>query len=227
MKIKLSASIMCANFSHLERDIRILEEEGVDYLHFDIMDGHFVPNFTMGPDILASLRKITDLPFDTHLMIEDPHKYISTFVEAGSTFISIHVETCPHLDKTIQLIKKKGAKVRVALNPATPLCRLEYILEEISSVLVMTVNPGFASQKLVPSTISKIEKLKEIIEKRALEVDIAVDGNVSFTHAPSMVKAGANVLVCGTSSIFHPEFGIKEGIAKLRKTLEFSLSHHC
>jgi len=227
MKIKLSASIMCANFSHLERDIRILEEEGVDYLHFDIMDGHFVPNFTMGPDILASLKKITDLPFDTHLMIEDPDRYIPIFIEAGSTFISIHVETCPHLDRTIRLIKKKGARVRVALNPATPLCRLDYILEEISSVLVMTVNPGFASQKLVPSTISKIKKLKEIIEKRALEVDIAVDGNVSFTHAPSMVKAGANVLVCGSSSIFHPEFGIKEGIAKLRKTLDFSLSHHC
>jgi len=221
MKIKLSASIMCANFSHLQKDIRILEEEGVDYLHFDIMDGHFVPNFTMRPDILTSLRKITDLPFDTHLMIEKPDRYISTFVEAGSTFISIHVETCPHLDRTIRLIKKKGVKVRVALNPATPLCRLDYILEEISSVLVMTVNPGFASQRLVSSAISKIEKLKEIIEKKALDVDIAVDGNVSFINAPSMVKAGANVLICGTSSIFHPEFGIKEGIAKLRESLKF------
>ena len=220
MKIELAASVMCANFSHLERDIRIFEEEGVDYLHFDIMDGHFVPNFTMGPDILTSLRKITNLPFDTHLMIEDPDRYISAFIEAGSTFISIHLEVCPHLDRTIRLIKKKGAKVRVALNPATSLCRLEYILEEISSVLVMTVNPGFASQRLIPSTISKIEKLKKIIEKKALDIDIVVDGNVSFTHAPLMVKAGANVLVCGTSSIFHPELGIKEGIAKLRKTLE-------
>lgn len=210
---------MCANFSHLARDIRILEEEGVDYLHFDIMDGHFVSNFTMGPGILASLRKITNLPFDTHLMIEKPDRYISAFIEAGSTFISIHVEACPHLDRTIQLIKKKGAKVRVALNPATPLCRLDYILEEISSVLVMTVNPGFASQRLVPSTISKIEKLKKIIEKRALNIDIAVDGNVSFINAPLMVKAGASVLVCGSSSIFHPELGIKEGMAKLRESL--------
>ncbi len=117
MKIKLSASIVCANFSHLEKDIRILEKERVDYLHFDIMDGHFVPNPTMGPGILASLRKITDLPFDTHLMIENPHRYIPTFVEAGSTFISVHVETCPHLDRTIRLIKEKGAKARVALNP--------------------------------------------------------------------------------------------------------------
>jgi len=160
------------------------------------------------------------LSFDTHLMIEEPGRYIPVFAKAGSSIISVHAETCSHLNRTVQLIKESGARAGVALNPATPLCRLDYILEEVSQVLIMTVNPGFAGQKLVPITISKIEKLREIIEKKGLEIDIAVDGNVSFANAPVMVKAGANILICGTSSIFHPQLGIKKGIAKLREALK-------
>lgn len=219
MKIKLLASVMCADLSCLYKDVKLLEEGGVDYLHFDIMDGHFVPNLTLGSAMLRSLRKITELPFHTHLMLEEPDRYIPVFAEAGSSFISVHVETCPHLNRTVQLIKENSVRAGVALNPITPLYRLEYILEEVSQVLIMTVNPGFAGQKLVPITISKIEKLREIIEKKGLKIDIAVDGNVSFANAPLMVKAGANVLVCGTSSIFHPRLGIKKGITKLREAL--------
>ena len=222
MKIKLSASVMCADLSCLKKDIKLLEEGGVDYLHFDIMDGHFVPNLTLGSGILRSLRKITELPFDTHLMIEEPAGYVPVFAKAGSSLISVHLEACSHLNRTIQLIKENGVRAGVALNPATPLCRLDYILEDVSEVLIMTVNPGFAGQKLVPITISKIEKLREIIEKKGLKIDIAVDGNVSFANAPVMVKAGANILICGTSSIFHPQLGIKKGITKLRGTLKDS-----
>ena len=219
MKVKLSASIMCANFCNLEEDIKQLEEGGVEYLHFDIMDGHFVPNFTMGPGVLKAVRRITSLPFDTHLMIENPDEYIPIFIEAGSSLISVHIEVSPHLNRTIQLIKGKGARAGVALNPATPLCRLDYVLEDVSFVLVMTVNPGFAGQNLVPGTLSKIEKLRNIIEKRKLNVDIEVDGNVSFANASLMAKAGANILVCGTSSIFKPNLGIKEGMKKLTLNL--------
>jgi len=219
MKIKLSASVMCANFCKLGDDIRQLEKGGIDYLHFDIMDGHFVPNFTMGPNILKAVRRITSLPFDTHLMIEKPDKYISTFVEAGSSLIFVHVEASPHLNRTIQLIKQAGAEAGVALNPSTALCRLDYVLEDISTVLLMAVNPGFAGQKLVPGMISKIERLKNIIEKKNLDVDIEVDGNVSFTNAPLMVRAGANILVCGTSSIFKTGLGIKERLRELQSIL--------
>ena len=220
MKPKLSASVMCADLSRLGEDVKLLEEEGVDSLHFDIMDGHFVPNLTLGPGIIQSLRKTTDLPFDTHLMIEEPGTYIPVFAKAGSDLISVHVEACPHLERTIQLIKENGLRAGVAISSGTPLCRLEPVLGEFSQVLIMTVNPGFVGQKFVPIAISKIEKLSKIIEKRNLEIDIAVGGNVSFANAPVMVKAGANILICGTSSIFHPQLGIKEGITRLRAALE-------
>jgi len=220
VKIKLAASVMCADLSCLSKDIKVLEEEKVDYLHFDIMDGHFVPNITLGPGILRSLRKITNLPFDTHLIIEEPDRYIPVFAEMGSSIISVHVEACLHLDRTIRLIKENKVRAGVALNPATPLDRLNYILEEVSQVLIMTVNPGFAGQKLVPATLSKITDLKRMIEKKGLQIDIAVDGNVSFANIPAMVKAGASFLVCGTSTIFHPEVGIKKGIEKLREVLK-------
>ncbi len=212
---------MCANFSDLKEDIRELEEGGIDYLHFDIMDGHFVPNFTMGPDILKTVRKITPLFFDTHLMVENPDEYIPLFIDAGSNLIFFHIETSVHPERTIHLIKKGGAKAGIALNPCTPLCKLNYLLPEVSSVLIMGVEPGFAGQTLIPTTISKIRSLKKMIEERNLNIDIEVDGNVSFANTPLMVEAGANVFVCGTSSIFCPGLRIKEGIKKLRKILQF------
>jgi len=220
MKVKLSASIMCANFSHLRKDIEELEKGGIDYLHFDIMDGHFVPNFTMGPDILKTVRKLTSLSFDTHLMVENPDEYIPVFIEAGSNLIFFHIEASLHPQRTIYLIKKEGAKAGIALNPATPLCQLNYLLPKVSSVLIMGVEPGFAGQTLISSTIPKIRNLKKMIEERNLNVDIEVDGNISFANAPLMVEAGANILVCGTSSIFKPKMGIRKGIEKLREVLK-------
>lgn len=220
MKVKLSASIMCADFSYLREDIERLEKGGIDYLHFDIMDGHFVPNFTMGPDVLKTVRKLTSLFFDTHLMIENPDEYIPMFIEVGSNLIFFHIETSLHPERTIQLIKEQGAKPGIALNPTTPLCKLNYLLAKVSSVLIMGVEPGFAGQTLIPTTIPKIRSLKKMIEERNLNVDIEVDGNISFTNAPLMVEAGANVLVCGTSSIFKPKLGIRKGIKKLREVLK-------
>jgi len=220
MKVKLSASIMCANFSHLRKDIEELEKGGIDYLHFDIMDGHFVPNFTMGPDVLKTVRKLTSLSFDTHLMVENPDEYIPVFIEAGSNLIFFHIEASLHPQRTIYLIKKEGAKAGIALNPATPLCQLNYLLPKVSSVLIMGVEPGFAGQTLISSTIPKIRNLKKMIEERNLNVDIEVDGNISFANAPLMVEAGANILVCGTSSIFKPKMGIRKGIEKLREVLK-------
>jgi len=220
MKVKLSASIMCADFSYLREDIEGLEKGEIDYLHFDIMDGHFVPNFTMGPDVLKTVRKLTSLFFDTHLMIENPDEYIPVFIEAGSNLIFFHIETSLHPEKTIQLIKEQGAKPGIALNPTTPLCKLNYLLAKVSRVLIMGVEPGFAGQTLIPTTIPKIRSLKKMIEERNLNVDIEVDGNISFTNAPLMVEAGANVLVCGTSSIFKPKIGIRKGIEKLREVLK-------
>jgi len=211
MKVKLSASIMCANFSHLRKDIEELEKGGIDYLHFDIMDGHFVPNFTMGPDILKTVRKLTSLSFDTHLMVENPDEYIPVFIEAGSNLIFFHIEASLHPQRTIYLIKKEGAKAGIALNPATPLCQLNYLLPKVSSVLIMGVEPGFAGQTLISSTIPKIRNLKKMIEERNLNVDIEVDGNISFANA---------LLVCGTSSIFKPKMGIRKGIEKLREVLK-------
>jgi len=161
MKVKLSASIMCADFSYLREDIEGLEKGEIDYLHFDIMDGHFVPNFTMGPDVLKTVRKLTSLFFDTHLMIENPDEYIPVFIEAGSNLIFFHIETSLHPEKTIQLIKEQGAKPGIALNPTTPLCKLNYLLAKVSRVLIMGVEPGFAGQTLIPTTIPKVRSLKK------------------------------------------------------------------
>lgn len=217
MDVKISASVMCADFLHLENVIRELESSKVDFLHFDIMDGHFVPNFTMGPDILKSISGMTDIPFDTHLMVYEPERYVEAFVEAGSDLIVIHTEACRHLHRTIDLIKKSGAMAGVAVNPATPLSALDYILEDIYMVLIMAVDPGFAGQSMIPSSIKKIGDLRKTIDSRGLDVQIQVDGNVSFENAPKMVKSGADILVAGSSSVFRKDMSITEGIKSLRQ----------
>jgi ribulose-phosphate 3-epimerase len=217
MEVKISASVMCADFLHLERVIRELELGKVDFLHFDIMDGHFVPNFTMGPDILKSISGMTDIPFDTHLMVYEPERYVEPFIEAGSDLIVVHTESCRHLHRTIDLIKKNGALAGVAINPATPLSALDYILDEIYLVLIMAVDPGFAGQSMIPSSIRKISDLRKKIDATGLDVQIQVDGNVSFENAPKMVKSGADILVAGSSSIFRRDLSIKEGINALRR----------
>lgn len=225
MAVKISASVMCADFLRLEETIKELELCKVDFLHFDIMDGHFVPNFTMGPDMLKSIRRITNLPFDTHLMVYEPEKYIETFIDAGSNLVVIHTEACVHLHRTIDLIKKHGAKAGVAINPATPLSNLDYILDEVYMVLIMAVDPGFAGQVMIPNSINKIRDLKKKINDMNLNVYIQVDGNVSFENAPKMVSAGADILVAGTSSIFHRDVTITEGVKRLRDCIEHITSN--
>lgn len=217
--VKISASIMCADFLRLGSVVKELESSGVDFLHFDIMDGHFVPNFTLGPDIIKVLREQTRLKFDTHLMVIDPERYVERFVEVGSNIIVVHVEACRHLHRTISLIRKIGAQPGVALNPATPLSALDYVLEDVDIVLVMTVDPGFAGQTMIPSMLSKIRELRSKIDERGLNAQIQVDGNVSFENAPKMVSAGAEILVAGSSSIFRKDLTITDGVKALKESI--------
>jgi len=217
MDIKISTSMMCADFLHLEAVIRELEAAKADYLHFDIMDGHFVPNFTMGPDILKAIKNETDIPFDTHLMVYKPERYVETFIQAGSDLVVIHAEASTQPHRTISLIREAGAQAGISINPATPLSALDYLLEAVDVVLIMSVDPGFAGQKMIPNSIRKIRQLRRRIDDMGLGVQIQVDGNVSFQNAPKMVAAGADILVAGTSSVFHKDMTITEGIKALRE----------
>jgi ribulose-phosphate 3-epimerase len=201
-RVQLAPSIICADWRRLEEHFAELEKLHIDWIHYDVMDGHFVPNITFGPEVQAKLHAMTRIPIDTHLMIESPDRYIEAFVKAGSRLVSVHAEALSHLDRTLRLIASLGATPAVAINPATPLTAIEYVLDLCGMVLIMTVNPGFAGQKLVPYTIGKIDQLRAMIAARGLDIDIQVDGNVSFEHIPAMVQAGANVLVAGTSSLY-------------------------
>jgi len=170
-----------------------------------VMDGHFVPNITMGPPVVASIRKVTSLPLDVHLMIEDPDAYIQPFVDAGADWISVHVETCPHLDRTLQLIRSCGAKPGVVLNPATSLSTLDEVLRIVDHVLVMTVNPGFGGQRFLPYTLEKVQRLRKVIQHKGLSARIEVDGGVSLENVPDLVKSGANILVVGSQIFGDPD----------------------
>lgn len=219
MKYKISASVMCANLLNIKRDIKLLEDAGVDYLHWDIMDGNFVPNYSMNQDFMKAAREITDLKFDVHLMIERPGRYIEKFAKAGADLIVVHEESTRHLHRVIQQIKKYNLEAGVALNPATSIKNIEYIVDDLDLILIMTVNPGFAGQKLVPSTLKKIESAKKMVEDNKPEIDIQVDGNVSFSNLHKMHSRGANVFVAGSSSIFKKDLEILEGIKKMRDIL--------
>ncbi|RJQ39798.1 MAG: ribulose-phosphate 3-epimerase [Anaerolineaceae bacterium] len=213
--IALGASLMCADYLNLERDIRLLEQSGVDYLHFDVMDGHFVPNFGLNLDLLKTARRITNLPINVHLMIDNAADYIDAYIDAGCNSLSFHQEPTYHIQRLLQKIKDRGVQAGIALNPATPLSTLEYILSDLDFVLIMTVNPGFAGQALVPATLEKISKLRRMILENKLDIKIQVDGNVSFENIPKMVEAGATMLVGGTSSLFLKKLTISKATQKI------------
>ncbi len=202
--IKLAPSILSADFGRLAEEIKAIEEAGADVIHIDVMDGHFVPNLTIGPLVVEAIRPVTKLPFDVHLMIENPDAYLEAFAKAGADWISVHVEACPHLHRTVYRIKELGCLAGVVLNPATPLETLDYILEEVDYVLIMSVNPGFGGQKFIPSALRKVSRLREIISSSGLNVSIEIDGGVNLKTLPEVVKAGAEILVAG-SAIFGTE----------------------
>ncbi len=196
---KLSPSILSADFSNLERDIKIVEKGGADYIHIDVMDGHFVPNITIGPDVGKSLRKVTELTFDVHLMIENPDDYIEDFYNAGADIITVHQEAAMHLHRTVQKIKSFGLKAGVSLNPATPVSLLKDILRDVDMVLIMSVNPGFGGQSLIRNVKYKFEELKQMIEAQGLNVDIEIDGGVTADNLEEVLSWGANVIVAGSA----------------------------
>ena len=215
-KIKISPSILSADFSQLGNEIKRLEEGGADLIHVDVMDGHFVPNLTIGPPVIKALRKYSTLPFDVHLMISPVHKYIKDYAEAGADIITIHPETTDNLDSSVNLIKKLNKKIGLSLNPDTQIDVIKKFLPSIDLVLIMSVYPGFGGQKFIPEVIDKIKELKNIKEKQNIKFDIEVDGGIDFDNAKLVVKAGANILVSGTTIFKNNNGDIKKNIETLK-----------
>ena len=202
----LSPSILAADFSRLGEQIRELDEAGAQYVHIDVMDGMFVPSISFGMPLMKSIRPCTDRIFDVHLMIEEPVRYIDDFAEAGADLITVHAEACKHLDRTKEAIKEKGLLAGVAINPATPLSAIEWVLPKVDMVLIMTVNPGFGGQKLIPYTLDKVRALRAMIEKADLKTDIEVDGGINLENVTEAMDAGANIIVAG-SAVFRGDVG--------------------
>jgi ribulose-phosphate 3-epimerase len=219
-KVEISASIMCIDWLNAGRQLEVLHSEGVDRLHWDVIDGRFAPDFTMGSSIINRFRKKSTLPSDYHLMVEEPNRLFDSFeISEGDTF-TIHQECCRNLHRDIITLRRKGAQVGVALSPATPLSVLEYIIEDIDYVLIMTVNPGYMGQQLVPQTIRKIADLKELIYDMELDVRVGVDGNVNLENVPNMVAAGADVLVAGSSGLFRDDMPLEDALRRLHGAID-------
>ena len=215
-KIQISPSILSANFSQLGNEIKRLEDGGADMIHIDVMDGHFVPNLTIGPTVIKALRNYTKLPFDVHLMISPVHKYIKDYAEAGANIITIHPEATDNLQESIEHIKKFEKKVGVSLNPNTQIDIIEKLLVEINLVLIMSVHPGFAGQKFIPNVLNKIKELKKIKDKKNLNFDIEVDGGINFDTSKLVIEAGADILVSGTTIFKNNKGDIKKNIDTLK-----------
>ena len=224
LDIHIAPSVMCADLCNLEADVRALEAAGIKMLHFDLMDAHFVPNMPIGLALIQQLRPKTDAAFDIHLMVENNDLFIEAVAEIGVQQIAVHVESATHLDRTLALIQAHGIKAGAALNPATPLSALNYVLDRLDFVLIMTVNPGFAGQKVVPATLRKIADCRTFLDERGMELPIEVDGNVSFENIPKMVSAGADILVGGTSSVFQKSGSRLENVQRTQQAITLGLA---
>ncbi len=218
-QVKLSPSILSADFGRLGEQVAEVTAAGADYIHIDIMDGHFVPNISFGPIVTATVRKYTSLPLDVHLMIESPERHLTGFAQAKADIITVHIETCPHIHRIVQLIKETGAKAGVAINPGTPLNSIEEILPYLDLVLVMTVNPGASGQSFIHGMLDKIERLRKELDRRNLAAELEVDGGINAENAFRVVNTGARVLVAG-SAIFHPGETVSSAVAKLKAGYE-------
>jgi ribulose-phosphate 3-epimerase len=214
--VRIAPSILSSDFTHLADEIAAVEQGGADLLHVDVMDGHFVPNLTIGPPIVEWIRKVTSLPLDCHLMITNPDDFIEEFAHAGANYITVHVETCPHLHRTIQFIKEKGIKAGVTLNPATPLITVEPILPDVDLLLIMSVNPGFGGQRFIPQVLDKIREARAMIDRTGKPVLLEVDGGVKVDNATEIVAAGADILVAGSAIFEAPGCDYKSAIARMR-----------
>ncbi|MDC7279810.1 MULTISPECIES: ribulose-phosphate 3-epimerase [Pseudobutyrivibrio] len=213
----LAPSILSADFGILKEQLELIDEAGAQYVHFDVMDGVFVPSISFGLPVLRTIRKYTDRLFDVHLMIVDPERYIKDFVDAGADIITVHAEACKHLDATIDLIKKSGVMAGVAINPATPISQIMHVLEKVDMVLIMTVNPGFGGQSLIPYTIDKVRELSVMARQRKLKIDIEVDGGINEDTIEDVLEAGANIIVAG-SAVFNGD--VKANAEKLLEKMQ-------